>query len=79
MAWVRVRIDGVGEWSQLAGQPLREDVGEYVVEGSEHDTPYRDHPEPPDALRPLPGDAVEAAATDPAPDGVRVTDSSKGA
>lgn len=47
MSFVRVRIPGVGEWSQSAGKELREDVGEELVPGSEHDAPYADVPEPP--------------------------------
>lgn len=53
MRYVRVRIPGVGEWSQLAEKPLRVDVGEVLVEASEHAEPYRDFPEPPDENRPL--------------------------
>jgi hypothetical protein len=52
MAWVRVRIKGVGEWSQPADKPLREDLGEQLVPDSEHEAPYRDHPEPDDENRP---------------------------
>ena len=77
--WVRVRIAGVGEWSQPADKPLRREVGEQLVEGSEHDEPYRDYPEPADELRPLPQDDAAALAASPAPDGARDTKSSKGA
>jgi len=59
MMFVRVRIPGVGEWSQLAEKPLREDVGEHLLEGSEHAEPYRDYPEPPDDARPLPTAAAD--------------------
>ena len=62
MRFVRVRIPGVGEWSQPAEKPLREDVGEVLVEASEHVTPYRDYPEPADVNRPL---DVAAAAEPP--------------
>lgn len=67
MGFVRVLIEGVGEWSQPADKPLREDVGEQLVPGSEHETPYRDHPEPPDENRPLP----DVPRTAPAPSGRR--------
>lgn len=79
--WVRVRIPGVGEWSQAADKPLREDVGEQLVPGSEHETPYRDYPEPPDVLRPLPQDDAAPAEgeADPTPSGARDSNSSKGA
>lgn len=50
--FVRVRIPGIGEWSQPASKPLREDVGEELVEGSEHDTPYADVPVVPAATEP---------------------------
>ena len=62
MRYVRVRIPGVGEWSQLAEKPLRPEVGEVLVEASEHAEPYRDYPEPPDENRPL---DVAAAAEPP--------------
>lgn len=83
--WVRVRIEGVGEWSQPADRPLREDVGERLVPGSEHEVPYRDHPEPEDAHRPIQGNEDAAAAADeqqgegPAPTGGRAKKTPKGA
>jgi hypothetical protein len=83
--WVRVRIPGVGEWSQPAEKPLREDVGEHLVPDSGHEVPYRDHPEPPDEARPIQGiqDAAAAAdeqqGEDPPPPGVRVKKIPKGA
>jgi hypothetical protein len=66
--WVRVRIPGVGEWSQPESKPLREEAGEVLVEGSGHEVPYRDYPEPADENRPLP----DVPRTDPAPDGAGV-------
>jgi hypothetical protein len=52
MSFVRVRIPGVGEWSQEADKPLREDVGEELVPDSEHDVRYADAPEPPNETPP---------------------------